>query len=384
MRPRISTWAVLAAIALAGCKPEPFPEQVTSSPTFHGSGTVDGQPISFVAGENGTYLHTDAHIELDESRLLFTALEANGCTECPHAWTFELQGESAWVDGEAQTTEEMLSPGTFYDLNSGNTSSLVFGDFTEAWLNENVSVTVEGETLFEPVYVMEQALPAINTNMSIITNLGGFVFYDVTMELDGSGCDAVERVIPGLSMWQEPGGIYVELEGLEEGVDASFTLPLADITGNLAPNGITFIPVDSDLIAGSLTMEFAFAEAGADQPFGTAQLVAIPGTFETFNFPLAHLWSQPIQEEARFSVGLHHNDHWYQSSLPCEETEPQSEGNHFEILEVESFQVNEQGMPTYKVKASIQADLFNTEMPWEAPIHLVLDELVIAFASPED
>lgn len=194
-----STLVIFFAVLMSCEKSDPI--EHASTPVFYASGTIDGEPFSWHAGEDNLYMHSNF---LHDTHSVFSfrgALAPSNCetADCPNSLHFYLRDANFSTSNQEANAEEVLQPGNFAwrSLNDSaiagyrvklSAEEFYTGDqYTYAWTTSNGLTSTERYPEFIFPADWEGAVEiclAITNNSGCTDNLCYDVFPASTCDLD--------------------------------------------------------------------------------------------------------------------------------------------------------------------------------------------------------
>lgn len=98
---------------LAGCRQQPLPEVTVGEPVFSFSGTIAGESVELIAGENGDFMHI-GYEHLPEELFGFEGqLAPESCRDCPAGLTLEIRDQLQRDVTDLLAAGEAPQPGAY-------------------------------------------------------------------------------------------------------------------------------------------------------------------------------------------------------------------------------------------------------------------------------
>lgn len=347
--------AIIALVVFAGCSKEEFPENQVVSQAFVITGSIDGEEFDFSPGTNGLFLYTDVDSNEDGNHFFSAHVAPENGSEDHGQLIFELY---AWE--EEGSSEEFLNELTPGEIGLGNAAfeSSVFNYETEASDLSNFEINVNGE---------------VSTDLEGELNLSGNP--DLTIN--------IQQEVEEATCFRNGQYFFGSFFGCFSSFESSSTeIVIEEDEIIITP---PLVPDDAIVIWNFETLEIDLVETIGNEPFVLSE--ANPGliisyTIEVFYegeflisvnetiFNLVDISceinSVDFEKEliADPVIGVTYinaSGDVYNSLLPCELVIIQPETSFVELVDIEDFQSNQNGLPTKRVTLNGDLLLFDEE-----------------------
>ena len=361
--------ALIIVVVFAGCSKEEFPENEVRSQAFIVNGSLGGEEFDLSPGTNGLFLYTDVDSNEEGNHLFSAHVASEDGNHSQGQLIFELH---AWE--EEGTSEEFLNSLELGEIGTGNE------EFSSALLSyetdlDGLSIfefTVNGESSTEEEGEIELPL-AFDTEII------------VQQELEGGAC-----IRSGQYTYHSGFACNTNFESSTTRIviedDAVLIYPpLVDddvqILWNF--NGIEFVTLGNDELDATEFNEELFFNYSAVVLQNSEVMVSFNETVINLINTECELeaveFEKQLLADPVFAITyISPEQEIFTSLFPCELFQIQPETSFVELLEIEEYEHNENGLPTKRITLNGNMLLFDEEFTGDF-LSLEFQELSIAF-----
>lgn len=365
------------AMLLFACKKEEFPENQVVSTAFEAKGNIDGEDFDLTPGTNGLYLYTDV-ITVSEDQYLFSAHIASEDGSNDHG---EMRFEWITPSGTLNSQSEMLNslaPQTAFSLDAEYAD-----EATLSWqgdLEDVESFMLNGMPIMEDVGSLQYfADEGINLSITQFDNPSTYIRQSEYNVFPMDACSPFHEFATMEIMVSSEGVVFhpvleEEEVAIEWQVGGEFVTTLGDeplVLDDLPPFSpveVTFTIIDPLQGAFVTGFENIINLGAAERTFDAIEFVS----FRETGSHMAVYYYPP------------NSDLEFESHNGCLGILEQPEWAFFEVIEVEDFESNEDGLATKRLTldGAVQLSAFDAEGNLEI-MDLEFESLSIAFPYEE-
>lgn len=350
---RVLSYFILILVFLgSSCKKKDYPENIiTNEPVFYFTGEVNGQPVSFKAGENDYYMFSSHELDSNKVYNFMGELKKNTCDNCANRLLIQVNDFKVSGQGEAIDINAAVKTGTLpLHINSEESYRVKF----QSVYNKN------GGSYF---WNFGDGQTSTEMNPEHIYKRKGN--YRITLKITGSGSfpcvssvsytskigyeNKCESYISGLPM-----GDTIQFTQNTKGVAPyQFFWSFGDGQTSTQPN-----PQHAYAFKGARPVILRVIDAAGDTAIANYNSVTGGDNSScAANFHIVNV--EPITNNARFGFSSAFVK-WYDANGKLfTSTINQPSDSYFEVISTEAYDQNEKNEKTLKIKVKLKCRVYN-------------------------